>query len=378
VSVSNSPGESSFDYAVIGAGFFGVRLALLLGGLGSRVVILERGHGVCARASYANQARVHNGYHYPRSYSTALGSHRNYERFMRELAGCVDDRFEHVYAIAKQDSYTNSYQFKRFCAELGLPLMPAPSEVRRLFEPGRIEDAFLVRESAFDAGAIRSKLTAELARRADVILRTGTDCHRIDFGGGDGATINTSRGPVRARGVFIVAYAAINHLLVASGLAPLDTKVEIAEICLVDVPNELRRRAVTVIDGGFFSIMPMPAEGCHSFTHVRYTPHLSWNLKEHPGPHPYAVLGSYPRQSRFIYMQHDAQRYLPLVARLRHHRSLFEVKTVPNQHEIDDGRPVLFRCHNEDPLCISVLGSKIDSVFELERAVVDFLDSRRR
>jgi glycine/D-amino acid oxidase-like deaminating enzyme len=367
-----------FDYAVIGAGFFGIRLALLLGRRRARVVVLERGHDICTRASYANQARVHNGYHYPRSYSTALGSHRNYERFMREMAGCIDDGFEHVYAIARQDSHTNAYQFKRFCTELGLPLRPASGEIRRLFEHGSIEDVFLVREGTFDAGAIRNRLATELATSPDVVLRTGTNCRRIDLERGDRAEIRTSQGPVQARGVFVVAYAAINALLVSSGLAPLDTKAEITEVCLVDVPHELWRRAVTVMDGAFFSVMPMPAEGCHSLTHVRYTPHVSWNLAEHHCPPPYELLDRYPGESRFLYMQRDAQRYMPLLAAVRHRRSLFEAKVVPNQHEIDDGRPVLFRCHNEDPLCISVLGSKIDSVFELERAVAQFLDSRNR
>jgi glycine/D-amino acid oxidase-like deaminating enzyme len=369
---------ASFDYAVIGAGFFGTRLALLLGQGGARVVVLEREHDICTRASYTNQARVHNGYHYPRSHSTALGSHRNYERFMREMAGCIDDGFEHVYAIARQGSHTNAYQFRRFCTELGLPLRPAPPEIQRLFEPGSIEELFLVREGAFDAATIRNRLATELARSPNVALRTGTDCRRIDLERGDLAVIDTSQGPVQARGVFVVVYAAINALLAASGLAPLDTKAEISEVCLVDVPLELRRRAVTVMDGAFFSVMPMPAEGCHSLTHVRYTPHVSWNLAERHCPPPYEVLDKYAKESRFIYMQRDAQRYLPLVAGARHRRSLFEVKVVPNRHEIDDGRPVLFRCHNEDPLCISVLGSKIDSVFELERAVVEFLDSRSR
>lgn len=35
------------------------------------------------RASFINQARVHNGYHYPRSVSTASKSAHYYERFVR-------------------------------------------------------------------------------------------------------------------------------------------------------------------------------------------------------------------------------------------------------------------------------------------------------
>ena len=131
-----------FDFAVIGAGFFGIRLALLLADHGARVVLIERAGDIFSRASHANQARIHNGYHYPRSYSTALGSHRNYERFVRDMAECVDDEFEHVYAIARQGSFTNAYQFHRFCKELGLPIRRAPRDMRALFDSSRIDDVF--------------------------------------------------------------------------------------------------------------------------------------------------------------------------------------------------------------------------------------------
>jgi glycine/D-amino acid oxidase-like deaminating enzyme len=111
---------------VVGAGFFGVRLALLLARRGASVALVEREAGICARASWSNQARVHNGYHYPRSLSTANGAHRHYERFLREMAGCATEgSATHLYAIARDGSATSAAQFERFCRHLGLPLRPA-------------------------------------------------------------------------------------------------------------------------------------------------------------------------------------------------------------------------------------------------------------
>jgi hypothetical protein len=151
----------------------------------------------------------------------------------------------------------------------------------------------------------------------------------------------------------------------------LDLKAEITELCLVDPPPQLARRGVTVMDGPFFSCMPMPAEGCHSLTHVRYTPHASWDLRRGDlGRRPYGVLEGYPRGSRFLHMQRDAARYLPALRGLKQRGSLFEVKAVPNRHELDDGRPIMVRRHTADPLCASVLGAKLDSVFELEDAIL--------
>jgi hypothetical protein len=146
-------------------------------------------------------------------------------------------------------------------------------------------------------------------------------------------------------------------------------KAELAEICLVDVPADLQRLAVTVVDGPFFSLTPVPAHDAHALTHVRYTPHAAW--REGLGP---AVSGD----TRFLFMRKDAERYLPAAADLRHRRSLFEIKALPLRHEVDDGRPILVTCHSRTPLCVSVLGAKIDSLFELEAVVASLTGDRPR
>ena len=67
------------DAVVVGGGFFGCKIAIELRRRGfSHVVLCERESALMRRASYANQARVHNGYHYPRSLVTAERSRRNF------------------------------------------------------------------------------------------------------------------------------------------------------------------------------------------------------------------------------------------------------------------------------------------------------------
>lgn len=360
---------TAYDLAVVGGGFFGVRLALLLARRGLSVILLERSERILGRASWVNQARVHNGYHYPRSLSTADGAHRHYERFLSEMASCIDDGFEHLYAIARDGSFTTAAQFERFCKELDLPLLTPPAVARRLFDPDRIEAVFVVREAAFNARVLRTKLEQALEAERRVTLATGVDVERLDLSG-ERAVLTTSAGPVASAAVLVVAYAEIDALLIRSGIEPLDLKAELAELCLVDPPPELAGRGITVMDGPFFSCMPMPAEGCHSFTHVRYTPHASWDLRRDLGRRPYDLLNGFTCQERFLFMQRDAMRFMPAAAGLRPRGSLFEIKAIPNRHELDDGRPIMVRRHCERPLCASVLGAKLDSVFELEAAIL--------
>ncbi|GAB4525257.1 MAG: hypothetical protein Tsb0010_08970 [Parvularculaceae bacterium] len=45
--------------------------------------------------------------------------------------------------------------------------------------------------------------------------------------------------------------------------------------------------------------------------------------------------------------------------------SLYDVKTLIAQTAFDDARPILFRRHRDAPRLISILGGKIDNIFDI-------------
>ena len=74
--------KKSYDVIIIGGGFFGVSLALFLGTITKKVILIERENDILNRSSKYNQARVHTGFHYPRSAITAVKSlllHKKFE-----------------------------------------------------------------------------------------------------------------------------------------------------------------------------------------------------------------------------------------------------------------------------------------------------------
>ena len=77
-----SAAATECDALVIGGGFFGCMTAAQLRRYYPKVVLCEMSGSLLGRASYHNQARVHNGYHYPRSLLTALRSHVNFPMFV--------------------------------------------------------------------------------------------------------------------------------------------------------------------------------------------------------------------------------------------------------------------------------------------------------
>lgn len=360
---------SSCEAVVIGGGFYGCTLAVMLSQARRDVVLLEEAPDLLTRASYNNQARVHNGYHYPRSFMTGLRSVANYPRFVAEFRNCIDSAFEKVYAIAQRNSKVNAYQFAEFCKRIGAPVRPAKPQVRRLFDSATVEEVFSVREYAFNAARLRDTMRRRMENKVRIVH--GAHVAAVEPGPGDRSTVVLANGGrVSAEAVFNCTYSRINCILSGSGITPLPLKHEITELALIEPPAEVRGLGITVMDGPFFSTMPFPAAGLYTLSHVRYTPHEAW-MEPATLRDPYEYMRQRNPASRQVLMVKDAARYLPCIVGARYVRSLFEVKTVLVQNEMDDGRPILLRRHGELGNVYTIMGGKIDNVYDVLQALDD-------
>ena len=361
--------EASHDAIIIGGGFYGAAIAVYLAkqrGL-KRIVLVERKPALLMRASYNNQARVHNGYHYPRSFTTAYRSRINLPKFVRDWPGAVKQDFTKLYAIARRNSKVTAKQFERFCQEIGARIQPAEPALRDLFEPRLIEAVFLVEEYAFDSTKLASWAVQEL-KECGVQIRLAARVTAISNGPNNTlqAVIKLDGGSeelLTSRYVFNCTYSGLNQFKGDFPGTQTGLKQEITEMALMKVPPALTGLGITVMDGPFFSIMPFPARGLHTLSHVRYTPHLHWT--DTKGIDPYQKLKEYSRATRVDRMVRDVGRYLPAVLDAKYVESLFEVKTILVKNEGDDGRPILFEKHPELPGCYSVLGGKIDNIYDV-------------
>ncbi len=361
-----------WDNLIVGGGFFGLYLAEHLAGRGESVLVCERAAEVMGRASYNNQARVHNGYHYPRSLLTAVRSHVNYPRFVAEFADCIDESFAKYYAIGRRFSKVSANQFRRFMQRVGSPIAPPSAAVRQLFDSAHVEEVFHVREGAFDAVKLKAALL-ERCGRAGVEVRARAEVVGIRSSG-DGLEVELPGGAAHAGRVFVCAYSQLNQVLTAASLPPVPLKHELVELALVEVPEELTHLGVTVMCGPFFSCMPFPPRGLHTLSHVRYTPHSEWH--DGPGAEPaYEVFDRAAKVTAYPHMVRDAARYVPALSRCRYADSLWEVKTVLPRSEIDDSRPILYKPHYGLRNLHVVMGAKIDNVYDAVEAVDSTLES---
>ena len=279
---------------IIGGGFYGVVIALYLSRFKGieNVDIYEKEADLLTRASYANQARVHNGYHYPRSFTTAYRSRENFHRFCCDWSNCVKSDFSKYYAIARRNSKVNSTQFKKLCDQVGAPLEKAEPEIKKLFNSSLIEVVYKVEEYAFDSTKLKKWAHEELSTSRVkcnfghlITDARATEDKKIQL------SIIDKRGFVKKKLypiVFNCTYSGLSQVETNPSNSLFNLKHEITELALIEPPSELQKIGVTVMDGPFFSTMPFPSKKLHSISHVRYTPHSFWVDKF--GISPYKVL----------------------------------------------------------------------------------------
>ena len=326
------------DAVVIGGGFYGSVIAIYLAkyrGL-KNIILIEKESELLRRASYNNQARVHNGYHYPRSLITAYRSHVNLLKFIDEYSSVIFRNTKMLYAIAKY-SKTNAKQFVNFCKRIGIKIHPAETSQRSLFDRRQIEDVFLVEEYVFDSTKLLSCIKNNLLEsHVSISLKSCVTSIHQEKNQNSIVNIITDQGlkkSISCRYIFNCAYSGINQFKGNLAGSVKNIKHEITELALIRPPKVIEGMGITVMDGPFFSILPFPIKKLHTLSHVRYTPHMSWVDK--PEIDPYQKLASYKCDSHFNHMIRDAGKYIPAMLDSNYIESMFEVKTILSNNEID-------------------------------------------
>ncbi len=352
-----------YKAAIIGGGFYGLCLALYLNKSGMSVTIIEKESSLMQRASLRNQARIHMGYHYPRNILTAYRSRVNYPLFWRDFEkSCVSD-FQILYGIARNNSKITSSEYYNLFKQMGLNIEICHSEQRELFNLELIDKIYRVTEYVFDATTIKTSLENKINHTPIRILLNNT-VHNIFFS--SSFIINNPHNETltEADCVFNCAYSQINIIREQSTLNTLPIKNELTEMALIQMPPPLNQLGITIMDGPFFSCMPYPSSGSHTLSHVRYTPHTHWT-DSNTTRQMETLLNTNSITSNYSYMLNDSARFLPLIKNSTYLRSLYEIKSTLLQNEFDDGRPILFHEEPKIPGFFTILGGKIDNIYDL-------------
>jgi hypothetical protein len=372
----------SYDKIILGAGLYGLYSALFCGKLGENVLVLEHDSAPFKRATYINQARVHMGYHYPRSYSTAIKSAHYFERFMKDYSFCVLTEFDQVYATSANFSWTSAEQFMKFCKAANIRCDDVnPS---KYFNDRMCDGVFLTTEYTYDANILKEYFLKELAKHSNVEIKYNakikdinqTQTHfDISLENGDNYLTDF---------LLNATYASCNQILNKLGYESLKIKYELCEIILCKVSDKLKNVGITVMDGPFFSIMPFGKTGYHSLTSVTFTPHVTsydslptFNCQKRSNdfcsPRQLGNCNdcSAKPESAWVYMSNMAKKYLKDEYEFKYAGSLFSMKPILKASEIDDSRPTVIKQYSTNPTFISVLSGKINTVYDLDEVLAN-------
>lgn len=371
-----------YDKIIIGAGLYGLYAALFCAEKGEQILVLEKDGDAFCRATYINQARVHMGYHYPRSISTALKSKGYFERFVRDYGFCIADEFLQVYATASDYSWTDKKRFEKFCRDAGIPCDSVSPD--SYFKEGLCDGAYVTTEYAYDAALLKDHIFSEIEKHTNIEIRYDSAVVAIEKGETSFRVADVNGNTYETAFLLNTTYAGCNEIIKMAECKPLKIKYELCEIILCDVGDQLKNLGITVMDGPFFSIMPFGKTGLHSLTSVTFTPHKT----------SYELLPTFDCQSKsdgkctaeslyncndcaakpktaYPYMERLARKFLLDKYDFFYKESLFSMKPILMTSEVDDSRPTVIRKHSESPTFISVLSGKINTVYDLDEVLTN-------
>lgn len=322
---------------ILGSGFYGCHLAISLLRDGHDVEIHEIADRMFAGASGAIPARIHRGFHYPRSYKTRDACDAHYEEFMAQYGSFTSMVPVNIYAIAETDSLIDFETYKKILTNsVEFITVEYPEE----YGLRNVEGALLTGERHIVIDKVREYFESTL--RDHVILnrvpdKTGNFDWTID----------------------------------ATFCANQSIGVDRYEPCLVLIlKGDDNTRAITVMDGPFPSLYPWNEEaGLSSLSSALWTP-FSKTCKTYKEARD--MLDNLTDQEvklRGKQMMDSMARYYPSISEYTPVDYKLSIRAMPKSGS--DMR--LVEVVKTEPGMIRIRAGKIDAVIQAEREVKQIL-----
>lgn len=379
------PGHSEhYDFVIIGGGIFGVYAALYLARRRHKVCLIEKERELLKKASIVNQARLHSGYHYPRSVATAIMSNDNKERFTADHRDFINFTFEQYYAIDRYGSFTDANQFARFSEFIGIPCKEVA--YHPLFNHNRMEALFLTEEYSFDPILIAEYYRQKILSEKGVTIKMETQVLGVEENQGQWVLqLRQLDRPgalqtITASQAVNATYSGSNAVNRQFGAPDIELMHEISEMVFVTSPA-VSQVGLTIMDGPFASLMPYGLSGLLSLSSVAYTHHkVSFdNLPtfdcqaEHPDCRPeFTSICNYcahKPKSNYRKMLDQIRQYFNPEIDFSYFSSYYTIKSKLKASHIDDGRPTEISLLRENPRFYCIFAGKINSIYEIEKVI---------
>lgn len=337
---------------IVGAGWYGLHTALYLKTRGYHVTVVEKGDEILFGAGRWNQLRLHQGFHYLRSMRTRKQAQEGFLRFISEYPDFSVAVESNLYAVPTEESNLDFGTISSILNAENFQFSEVPQSELTFFKRETIEGAWTCQERLVLPHVAREFFSTNL--RDDLVLN-----QEIIWQGDYESTFQHLLGEFdffidATYGSLYQFPEAIHEATLLGGFRA----------------EGLPFGALTLVDGALFSIFPTAEDGLYSFSHVTHS-----------------VLGQFESRDALSAFMSEGQSAL-VGERLRKMIEHLE-KFLPNlvseglvleplfiQHKMkpkgrSDNRHVIFK---PDGRFSSILGGKIDAVFEGVRGVERWLE----
>jgi hypothetical protein len=235
---------------IIGAGWYGCYLGWLCKNRGIDYVIYEKNNEIFKGASFYNQNRLHQGYHYPRDFETRHDSRTGFYKFLdffQDLTCTVENN---IYAIHKNSiidfrTYVNIFTFEGY-----------KFEILDFKLSDNFEGAIRVQERFIDP--FKSKMFFEDCK-LNIEFNSNIEIVSEEY--------YLNRNKLKSDLVINATYGELQSNLSAQNYF----NQKYLSILIKRITAEYPFDALTVMDGEFYSIYPyIISEGIYTLTHVKH------------------------------------------------------------------------------------------------------------
>jgi len=323
---------------VLGAGWYGCHLGVSLMRAGHQVEVHELADQIFTGASGSIPARLHLGFHYPRSRITRAACQEHSEAFMGEYGHLTHGVPVNIYAIAKDRSQMDFAQYKQtLLGEVEYITIADPTE----FGLQNVEGALLTGERHIVTDKARAHFESALEGR----------CKFGQVGG-------------------LLDDPAYDLTIDCTFCANEASGVDRYEPCLVLLLEGPTDRAITIMDGPFPSLYPWDeAQGLCSLSSALWTP---FSKAIHNYAEARALLDSLTENelwARAFGMIEQMADFYPAIRDYTAEQTRLSIRAMP----LSGADSRLVDVVKLGPRVLRVRAGKIDAVIHAEKMVMEMI-----
>ena len=323
--------------AIIGAGFFGLTIALFLSKK-HKVEIFEKKSSIMQGASFANQLRFHHGYHYPRSQKTVTEINKSKNLFNNFFGRDIFGKTSNYYLIANK-SKVNFNKYKTFLYKNNLTF----KVLKNSFNKRYIKNHIITNEKILDYFKFKKKILNKI-HNSNLKVNLNKEFKKSFLKNFDK--------------VLVVTYANNNFVLKKLGIKKLDEfKFELVEKIVIKLPQKFKKKSYVVVDGKFVCVDPYLGTNYHLLSDVKFS-----KLETTTGRFPLfkhrnkkflnkGIIKNL-KISEFNNFIKRSSDYLPFLKDAKYIGSIFVVRTIMKNKEKTDERTSVVKIHSKKILSI--------------------------